>query len=37
MKLVYLHYDPLTPDWCAHWPKSYEESSDFDWESEFNF
>ena len=28
---------PVTPDWCTHWPKSYEESSDFDWESEFNF
>ena len=28
---------PFTPNWCAHWPKSYEESSDFDWESEFNF
>ncbi len=26
-----------TPQWCAHWPKSYEESGDFDWESEFNF
>lgn len=25
------------PDWCCHWPKSYEESRDFDWESEFNF
>ena len=25
------------PDWCRHWPKSYEESGDFDWESEFNF
>lgn len=29
--------NPLTPDWCKHWPKSYEESADFDWESEFNF
>ena len=28
---------PFTPNWCAHWPRSYEESSDFDWESEFNF
>lgn len=20
---------PVTPSWCAHWPKSYEESGDF--------
>lgn len=26
-----------TPAWCSHWPKSYEESGDFDWASEFNF
>ena len=25
------------PDWCDHWPKSLEESSDFDWDEEFNF
>ena len=25
------------PQWCAHWPKSYEESASFDWEAEFNF
>jgi len=25
------------PGWCAHWPKAYEESGDFDWEKEFNF
>jgi len=25
------------PAWCAHWPKSYEESESFDWEKEFNF
>lgn len=25
------------PQWCSHWPKSYEESGNFDWESEFNF
>ena len=25
------------PKWCAHWPKSYEESASFDWEAEFNF
>lgn len=28
---------PVTPEWCSHWPKSYEESGEFDWESEFNF
>lgn len=28
---------PVTPQWCAHWPKSYEESGQFDWASEFNF
>jgi tRNA-Thr(GGU) m(6)t(6)A37 methyltransferase TsaA len=28
---------PSVPEWCAHWPKSYEESGDFDWEAEFNF
>lgn len=28
---------PRTPDWCCHWPKSYEDNGDFDWESEFNF
>ena len=26
-----------TPAWCSHWPKSYEESADFDWQAEFNF
>ena len=26
-----------TPSWCSHWPQSYEDSADFDWESEFNF
>lgn len=25
------------PAWCEHWPKSLEESADFDWEKEFNF
>ncbi len=25
------------PNWCSHWPKSYEKSEDFDWEKEFNF
>ena len=28
---------PKTPDWCNHWPKSYEESGNFDWGAEFNF
>ena len=26
-----------TPTWSKHWPQSYEESGDFDWEKEFNF
>ncbi len=26
--------NPVVPEWCSHWPKSYEESGDFDWESE---
>lgn len=25
------------PDWCAHWPESYDESGDFDWGREFLF
>lgn len=25
------------PEWCAHWPGYYEQSAEFDWESEFNF
>lgn len=29
--------NPSTPEWCSHWPNSYEESGCFDWESEFNF
>lgn len=28
---------PNVPKWCAHWPLSYEESGDFDWENEFLF
>lgn len=28
---------PSPPDWCRHWPKSFEESADFDWAAEFNF
>lgn len=26
-----------TPEWCCHWPESYEQSGDFDWAAEFNF
>ncbi len=29
--------NPVVPQWCSHWPKSLEESADFDWENEFNF
>ena len=28
---------PDVPKWCSHWPKSLEESEDYDWESELNF
>ena len=28
---------PGVPEWCCHWPKSLEESEDYDWEYEFNF
>lgn len=28
---------PEVPVWCKHWPLSYEESGNFDWESEFLF
>lgn len=28
--------NPCVPDWCRHWPKCYEESGNFDWESEMN-
>lgn len=28
---------PSVPQWCSHWPKSLEESEDFNWENEFNF
>lgn len=27
----------VSPVWCAHWPKTIEESGSFDWEAEFNF
>jgi len=29
--------NPEVPDWCSHWPKSSEDSGDFNWENEFNF
>lgn len=25
------------PTWCNHWPSSYEDSAEFEWEAEFNF
>ena len=25
------------PNWCRHWPSSYEKAAYFDWENEFNF
>ena len=28
---------PSVPAWCAHWPKSLEQSANFDWSGEFNF
>jgi len=28
---------PGVPEWCSHWPKSLEQSENFDWENEFNF
>lgn len=28
---------PRVPNWCCHWPKSIDESADFNWENEFNF
>ncbi len=28
---------PDVPKWCRHWPKSIEESGNFNWEEEFNF
>lgn len=28
---------PVVPEWCSHWPMSYEKSGEFDWEKEFNF
>ncbi len=29
--------NPSVPDWCAHLPKSNEESGDFERSAEFNF
>lgn len=28
---------PEVPEWCAHWPKNFETSGEFDWGKEFNF
>ncbi len=28
---------PSVPSWCENWPKSLEESGDFDWDSVFTF
>lgn len=28
--------NPRVPDWCSHWPQSYEASGSFDWEKEMN-
>lgn len=28
---------PAVPTWCGEWPKSTEESGDFDWRQVFNF
>ena len=28
---------PGVPAWCAHWPRSLEQSATFDWSGEFNF
>jgi len=29
--------NPRVPDWCSHWPGSFEDSADFDWGAEFHF
>ena len=29
--------NPLVPEWCSNWPKSVEESGDFNWNTVFNF
>ena len=29
--------DCRVPQWCEHWPSSYEKAAAFDWENEFNF
>lgn len=28
---------PGVPEWCSHWPKSLEQSANFEWENEFMF
>jgi tRNA-Thr(GGU) m(6)t(6)A37 methyltransferase TsaA len=29
--------NPSVPQWCSNWPKSVEESGEFDWSTVFNF
>lgn len=29
--------EPVVPEWCREWPRSVEQSGDFDWSSVFNF
>ncbi len=29
--------NPAVPEWCADWPKCYEDSEKFNWDSVFNF
>lgn len=29
--------EPAVPEWCREWPRSVEQSGDFDWSSVFNF
>lgn len=28
---------PDVPEWCSYWPKSLEQSANYNWEKEFNF
>ncbi len=29
--------NPSVPEWCSNWPKTVEESGEFDWSAVFNF
>ena len=29
--------NPAAPEWCSHWPKSSEDSGDFNWKKNFIF